>query len=100
MLNYVYGMLAARKQIEAVAEGYDPMLGIVHDRRKAARGKTPAYALDIMEPDRPVVDRTVLEVLHEHEFSKLDFPVTSNGVCRVGPTLKHHLVGSIEVAGR
>lgn len=93
MLNYVYGMLAARKQIEAVAEGYDPMFGIVHDRRKTARGKTPAYALDIMEPDRPVVDRNVLELLSTHEFTGADFIVTTKGVCRTGTLLAQMIAG-------
>ena len=87
MLNYVYGMLAARKQIEAIAEGYDPMLGIIHDARTRDRGRTPAYALDIMEPERPIIDRRVLEMLREHEFAKGDFVVTSKGTCRVSAKL-------------
>lgn len=91
MLNYVYGMLAARKQIEAIADGYDPMLGIVHDRRKAVRGITPAYALDIMEPERPIVDRTVLRLMAEHEFSAADFTISSKGTCRVGVELAKYL---------
>ena len=92
MLNYVYGMLAARKQIEAIADGYDPMLGIVHDRRKAVRGITPAYALDIMEPDRPVMDRIVLGLVREQNFSAADFTVTSKGTCRIGAELARWLV--------
>lgn len=99
MLNYVYGMLAARKQIEAVAEGYDPMLGIVHDRRKTARGKTPAYALDIMEPDRPIVDRNVLGLLREDHLRPSDFALSSKGVCRVGPELARQMINALHSVG-
>jgi CRISP-associated protein Cas1 len=39
--------------------GYDPMLGIMHfDRDDAA-----AFVLDMMEPERPKVDRAVLTFL-------------------------------------
>ena len=98
MLNYVYAQLCSSKQIEAIAEGYDPMAGIVHDRRKRVRGITPAFALDIMEPERPIVDRRVLEMLREHELAKEDFVVTSKGTCRAGPDLARHLIGAIEAA--
>jgi CRISP-associated protein Cas1 len=94
MLNYAYGMLLARKQIEAIAEGYDPMLGVVHDRRKRVRGIAPAYALDIMEPERLIMDRTVLSLVREHEFSAADFTITSKGTCRVGVELARKLSGS------
>ena len=103
MLNYVYGMLAARKQVEAIAEGYDPMLGIVHDRRKAVRGITPAYALDIMEPDRPIADRRVLELMREQELSAMDFTVTAKGTCRLSPELARavsaQITGSLRLIG-
>ena len=87
MLNYVYGMLAARKQIEAIAEGYDPTLGIVHDARKRDRGRTPAYALDMMESERSVVDRKVLTLLQSDTLHPADFTLSTKGTCRVGPEL-------------
>ena len=87
MLNYVYAQLCSRKQIEALAEGYDPMAGIVHDRRKRVRGITPAFALDIMEPERPIVDRRILNMLRDHEFALFDFAITTKGTCRLSTGL-------------
>lgn len=92
MLNYVYGQLRSRKQIEAIAEGYDPMAGIVHDRRRRVRGITPAFALDIMEPERPIVDRRVLEVLGEQEFVKTDFILTTKGACRLSAAVAKNVM--------
>ena len=92
MLNYAYGMLAARKQIDAIAEGYDPTIGIVHDARKRDRGRTPAYALDIMEPERPVVDRKVLTLLQSDALHPADFTLSTKGTCRVGLELARLIV--------
>lgn len=47
-------------QIRLVADGYDPALGIMHYDRDGA----PAFVFDMMEPDRPKVDRTVLGFLN------------------------------------
>jgi CRISP-associated protein Cas1 len=45
-------------QIGAV-DGYDPMLGIMHYEREGS----PAFVFDLMEPERPKVDRAVLAFL-------------------------------------
>lgn len=93
MLNYAYAMLCSQKQIEAIADGYDPMLGVIHDRRKRVRGITPAYALDLMEPERPIMDRRVLTLLRETDLHPADFTLSSQGKCRIGPELSRRLVG-------
>lgn len=87
MLNYAYGMLMARKQIDAIANGYDVNLGIVHDRRTRDRGKTPCFALDLMEPERPIIDRAIIGIIREHTFSPADFTVTHKGTVKVNPEL-------------
>ena len=56
ILNYAYAVLQSRLQIEAVAGGYDPTLGIMHQGRRGA----PALIFDLMEPNRPKVDAAVL----------------------------------------
>ena len=45
-------------RINTVAEGYDPTLGIMHEGRDG----TSTFVLDMMEPERPKVDRSVLEL--------------------------------------
>ena len=92
MLNYVYSMLLTRTQINLIADGYDPTLGVIHDARRRDRGRTPAYALDMMEPQRPVVDRVILQLIREETFSGADFQLQSNGVCRLNPELARRLV--------
>ena len=56
MLNYAYAVLQGEVQIKAVAHGYDPMLGIMHYDRDGS----PAFVFDLMEPERPKVDKAVL----------------------------------------
>ena len=86
MLNYAYSVLIARLQIRLIADGYDPMLGIMH-QKKQFRGISPAFALDHMEPLRPVVDRAVLQIINSVTFSGGDFSIQNDGVCRLNPQL-------------
>lgn len=86
MLNYAYGVLTIRMQIQLIADGYDPTLGILHDR-KSSRGSYPALALDCMEPMRPVVDRAVLQIINEEKLSGVDFLIQDDGCCRLNPEL-------------
>jgi CRISPR-associated protein Cas1 len=86
MLNYAYTVLISRIQIRLVADGYDPTLGIMH-QKKQFRRMSPAFALDHMEPMRPVVDRAVLQLINETTFTGADFAIQNDGVCRMNPQL-------------
>jgi CRISPR-associated protein Cas1 len=86
MLNYAYAVLIARTQIRLVADGYDPMLGIMHQKKELQR-ISPGFALDQMEPMRPVVDRAVLQLITETTFCGADFSIQTDGVCRMNPEL-------------
>jgi CRISPR-associated protein Cas1 len=86
MLNYAYGVLVAQTQIRLIAEGYDPTIGIMHDR-ESDRGTYPAFALDHMEPLRPVVDRGILQLVNSTTFTGADFSIQADGVCRLNPDL-------------
>lgn len=44
-----------------------------------------AFVFDLMEPERGLAERRVLEMLRNHEFAKADFVVTSKGTCRLCP---------------
>lgn len=87
MLNYAYGILFARKQIEIIAQGYDPTIGVIHDRKPFGKRKIASFALDIMEPERPIVDRAVIEIIDKHTFSPADFTVNHKGTVRLNPEL-------------
>jgi CRISPR-associated protein Cas1 len=86
MLNYAYGVLISQTRIRLIAEGYDPTIGIMHDR-ESSRGTYPAFALDRMEPMRPVVDRAVLQLIDSTTFTGADFSIQPDGVCRLNPGL-------------
>jgi CRISPR-associated protein Cas1 len=86
MLNYAYAVLIAQTQIRLIVEGYDPKIGIMHEK-KALRGINPGFALDHMEPMRPVVDRAVLQLIDTATFTGADFSIQHDGVCRMNPEL-------------
>jgi CRISPR-associated protein Cas1 len=86
MLNYAYAVLIAQTQIRLIVEGYDPTIGIMHEK-KALRGINPGFALDHMEPMRPVVDRSVLQLIDTVTFTGADFSIQHDGVCRMNPEL-------------
>ena len=83
LLNYAYAVLQSRVQIELITNGYDPMLGIMHSDRDDA----PAFALDMMEPARPKVDRAVLAFLKSAALHPADFVIRDDGVVRLNPEL-------------
>ena len=87
MLNYAYGILS-HVRIRSVAEGYDPTLGIMHVSRE---GSSP-FVFDMMEPERPKVDRSILEFLKAHKFHAADFVIRSDGVCRLNPEMARCVV--------
>jgi len=90
MLNYAYAVLIAQTQIRLIVEGYDPTIGIMHEK-KALRGINPGFALDHMEPMRPVVDRAILQLIDEITFTGADFSIQHDGVCRLNPELARRL---------
>jgi CRISP-associated protein Cas1 len=83
ILNYAYAVLQSQIQINAVAEGYDPTIGIMHEKRD----RLSAFVFDLMEPKRPMVDRKVLELVRGHVFDPADFVIRLDGVCRLNPEM-------------
>ena len=83
MLNYAYAVKLAHLQLQAIADGYDPTIGIMHH---ASLGK-PSYIFDLIEPERPKVDALVLEFIRNRKLSASDFILRKDGVCRLSPQL-------------
>ena len=90
ILNYAYTVLASQLQIYAVAEGYDPTIGILHDRK----GST-SFVFDLIEPHRAEIDRVVLNLIRQTEFDATDFVIRSDGVCRLNPEMARCIAGLI-----
>ena len=57
MLSYAYAVLESQVRIEAVSDGFDPTKGIMHEPRE----NSSAFVFDMMEPERPKVDRAILD---------------------------------------
>jgi CRISPR-associated endonuclease Cas1 len=83
ILNYAYTVLQSEMQINAIAEGYDPTIGIMHEGNDGSA----AFIFDLMEPRRPFVDRAVLQFVKGHVFDAADFVIRSDGVCRLNPEM-------------
>jgi CRISPR-associated endonuclease Cas1 len=62
VLNYAYTVLQSQLQIAAIAEGYDPTIGIMHEGNNGSA----AFIFDLMEPERAATDRKILEFIKGH----------------------------------
>ena len=86
ILNYGYTVLESELRIKAIAEGYDPTIGIMHEGRDGSS----KFVFDLMEPERPKVDRTVLDFVKATVFDPADFTIRSDGVVRLNPELARY----------
>jgi CRISP-associated protein Cas1 len=64
------------------------MLGISHYRRDGS----PAFVFDMMEPERPKVDRAVLAFLRTEALHPADFTIREDGVVRLNSELARQVV--------
>jgi hypothetical protein len=53
------------------------------------------FIFDLMEPERPKVDRVVLDFVRAHVFDPADFVIRSDGVCRLNPEMARMVVARI-----
>jgi CRISP-associated protein Cas1 len=88
MLNYAYTVLESEIRIKAVSEGYDPTIGILHEGRDGSS----KFVFDLMEPERPTVDRAVLDFVKATVFDPADFTIRGDGVVRLNPEVARMLV--------
>jgi CRISPR-associated endonuclease Cas1 len=87
MLNYAYALAEGECRIALVAVGLDPGLGIVH----ADKLGRDSLALDMIEPIRPRVDATILDLVEARPFRAEDFHETPSGQVRVLAPLTHEI---------
>ena len=93
MLNYAYAVKLAHLQIQTIADGYDPTIGIMHHSREGL----PAFVCDLIEPERPRVDAAVLAFVGSRQFCVSDFVIRKDGVCRLSPQLAR-VVASLQTS--
>jgi len=83
MLNYASAILENQVRMQIAAQGYDPTIGFLH----ASPPERRALVLDLMEPQRPFIDRKVLEFVQAHTFHSADFTIRSDGAFRLNPEM-------------
>lgn len=91
MLNYAYTVVESQQRLKAIAEGYDPTIGIMHESRPGAS----AFVYDTMEPERAKVDRSLLDFIRSHTFDPADFVLRRDGVVRLNPRLAGAVVAIV-----
>jgi CRISPR-associated protein Cas1 len=91
MLNYAYAALESEIRITAIAAGYDPTIGIMHEGSDGSS----KFIFDLMEPERPRVDRAVLDFIKGHVFDPADFDIRTDGVCRLNPEMARMVVARV-----
>lgn len=87
MLNYAYAVKLAKLQIEAITDGYDPTIGIMHNSKRGS----PAWVLDMIELERSAVDAVILQFVQDHTFCAADFILRKDGCCRLSPQLARRI---------
>jgi CRISPR-associated endonuclease Cas1 len=88
MLNYAYAVLESQIRIKLVSDGYDPTQGIMHETREGSS----AFVFDMMEPERPKMDKALLEFVKANPLRPADFTIRADGVCRLNPEMANLLV--------
>lgn len=83
MLNYGYAVMHSKLQVKAIADGYSPLLGIMHRQKRSSA----SYILDMLEPERPKVDAKILGFVRTNTFTGADFILRKDGACRLSPQL-------------
>jgi CRISPR-associated protein Cas1 len=91
ILNYAYAALESEIRLKAISDGFDPTIGIMHEGSDGSS----KFIFDLMEPERPKVDRVVLDFVRAHVFDPADFVIRSDGACRLNPEMARMVVARI-----
>jgi CRISPR-associated protein Cas1 len=62
------------------------------------RNGSPAFVFDMMEPERPKVDRAVLGFLKSEALHPADFAIREDGIVRLNPELTRQVAAMCSVS--
>ena len=77
--DYAYTVLESEVRIKAIAEGYDPTIGIVHEGRDGSSN----FIFDLLEPSGPKADWAVLDLSKRRSSIRRTSPFHGDGVVRL-----------------
>ncbi|MEU8692994.1 CRISPR-associated endonuclease Cas1 [Streptomyces sp. NPDC048665] len=90
MLNLAYVIGYAESRLACHAMGLDTEVGLLH--RPKAHEYSHSMSLDLVETIRPVIDRTLFELIEEKQFRRRDFTETPQGQCMIGSPLDREII--------
>jgi len=93
ILNYGYAVLESQVRIAAAMLGLDTSVSYLH----AMKHGRSSLIFDLMEPLRPKLDRLLIGFIRQTSFTKDDFSLSINGVCKLNPQFARRIV-SISLA--
>ena len=91
ILRHAYAGLESDIRIRTISDGYDPTIGIMHEGSDGSS----KFVFDLMEPERPKIDRAVLDFVKSTVFDPADFVIRSDGVCRLNPEMARMVVARV-----
>lgn len=85
MVNYGLAVRLTGVLTKAIADGYDPMLCVLRDRRHSAQRLAIVLCPEPHGALHPVVDPAVLRLMAEEKVTGADLFLQRDGVCRPNP---------------
>jgi len=77
ILNDAYTVVESEVRIKAISDGYDPTIGIMYK----GRDRSSKFIFDLMEPERPNIDRAIVEFLKAEKLHPADFTNAVGEAC-------------------
>lgn len=91
MLNYAYRVAESELLIQAISEGFDPTIGILHELKTNRN----SFLHDVIELERAEIDFQIFSFVRSHVFAPDDFVITQSGAVRLNPQLARYLANLI-----
>ena len=91
MLNYAHAVKLAIVQIEAIADGYDLTMGVLHNSKRGSH----AWARGMIELERSTLDAKILQFVHDQIFAPAVFILRKDGCYRLSPQLARVVAGQL-----
>ena len=87
-INYLYGMLCNQVEAAILSIGLDPALGVMHRDGYCL----PSLVFDLMEPFRPIIDRTLLNAILQNQLKEDIVMLVNENALRISKTGRKQLI--------
>ncbi|WP_162950114.1 CRISPR-associated endonuclease Cas1 [Rhizobium jaguaris] len=87
LLNYAYQVAESELLIQAISEGFDPTIGILHE----SQPNRNSFLLDLIELERAQIDYQIFHFVRSNVFSGDDFTIGNDGTVLLNPQLARYV---------